>query len=273
MLKLWPRLKLVARNWDKMMELAPHAEHLHEAFEERDHRPLSAQEQEMLENTLTFADVVARQVGVARAQINAVPLDAPFDTVWETFGRTRHSRLPVYGRTLDDIKGLVSLKDVMPFVYAKKDFQLEALLRRPTLVPETMPLPRVLQLMKKTKVPLALVTDEYGGVTGMVSLKDILEELVGEVGDEDDVSTPHVVALGDGRWKVKPTAPLDEVNAVLGTALAGDEDTETLGGLVLRLAKEIPNKGARVALERGWSAVVSASDGRRITGLEVVREA
>jgi magnesium and cobalt transporter len=172
----------------------------------------------------------------------------------------------VVGNSLDDLKGFVLLKDVIQHLQQPATFQLSALLRPLTVVPETMPLPRVLQQMKRAKVPFVLVADEFGGTSGLISLKDILEQLVGSIADENADQAEAIVSLGGQRYRIRGETALTEVDRVLGTQLAAQEqdDVTTLAGLVMQAAQHIPSKGEVVTLGGGLRAETTETDGRRV---------
>jgi magnesium and cobalt transporter len=266
----------------KAWQLVPHADALYETFGEslNNHGDvqgaplrLSRHERELLENALAFGKLVADDVAVPRADIIAVPEKSKFAKVIQMFSKTHHSRLPVMGRDLDDMKGFVLLKDVVAFIGREDEFTLQAVLRPLPVVPETLPLPKVLQSMRRAKVPLVLVSDEFGGVSGLISLKDILEQLVGVMDDESAVQDEAVMSLGHNRYRVRGDAELDVLDRVLGVHFArhASDDVVTLAGLVMQLAQRIPDKGDSIALFDGWKAVVFESDGRRILRLDLER--
>jgi len=257
----------------KTVELAPHIDDLHAAFEDRGGGALSRHERELLENALAFSEVVADDVGVPRADIVAVHMESGFEQVLQAFKDSAHTRLPVVGRDLDDVKGLVLIKDVIGYVGRGEAFTLEKILRPATFVAESMTLPRVLQTMKKTRIPLVLVVDEFGGTSGLITLKDIVEELVGDIDDEHaDTGPAPVIALAPGKWRVRGDLPLEDFDAQAGTNLAAEtgEDVETVGGAVLRAAKTVPGRGETFALGPGISATVAAADGRRVLSVDII---
>ena len=262
----WGRLR-------KAIALAPHIDDLHAAFEEREEGgALTRHERELLENTLTFGAITADEVSVPRSDIVAIGSKARFADVLEAFRDSTHSRLPVIGRSLDDVKGLVTLKDVLSFVGREDKFELDEILRPATFVPETMLLPRVLQVMKKTHVPLVMVTDEFGGTSGLISLKDIVEELVGDIEDEhDQSSTAPIMPLGAGMYRIQGDFALEDMDEQLGTNLVENvgDDVETLGGAILKVAKTVPGRGETFRLDERVKATVTATDGRRILNADV----
>ncbi|MCA3244450.1 MAG: CBS domain-containing protein, partial [Alphaproteobacteria bacterium] len=192
--------------------LRPHLPQLYAAFAEREMAPLTHHERELLENALAFGALVADDVAVPRAEIIAAKETASLPEVLALFAESQHSRLPVVGNSLDDLKGFVLLKDVIQHLQEPATFQLSALLRPLTVVPETMPLPRVLQQMKRAKVPFVLVADEFGGTSGLISLKDILEQLVGSIADENADQAEAIVSLGGQRYRIRGETALTEVD-------------------------------------------------------------
>lgn len=261
----------VAR-WRKALHLAPHIDDIYEAFEERGDNALTKHDRELLENALSFSAITADKVGMPRAEIVHVPVTATYEQVLAAFVDSAHSRLPVAGRGLDDIKGMLTLKDLIGVVAAPEGFAMARLLRPVPFVPENMTLPRVLQVMKRTRTPLVVVTDEFGGTSGLVTLKDILEELVGDLDDEHEEAVPApLLPVGGNRYRVQGDYTLEDLDGQFGTNLAevfGNE-VETLGGAVLRVAKTVPPKGSHFVLSEGVEATVLASDGRRVLGLEL----
>jgi len=257
----------------KGIALAPHIDDLHAAFEEReDSGALTKHERELLENTLTFGEITADEVSIPRADIVAVDEKADFKTVLRAFKDSTHSRLPVTGKSLDDVKGLITLKDVLAYVDDEDRFVLADILRPATFVPETMALPRVLQVMKKTRVPLVMVTDEFGGTSGLITLRDVVEELVGDIEDEhDQAEGAALMALGGGKYRVRGDFTLEDLDEELGTTLAESmgDDIETVGGAILKAAKTMPGRGESFRLDKRVQATVTATDGRRILSAEL----
>ncbi len=252
--------------WHRAKVLRPHLPQLYAALSERTAVPLTHHERDLMDNALTFSALVADDVAVPRAAIIAIPDTASFHEVLALFGRSQHSRLPVMGQSLDDLKGFLLLKDVVLHLDAPQTFKLDDLLRPLTVVPETMPLPRVLQQMKRAKVPLVVVTDEFGGTSGLISLKDILEQLVGSMADEHAAQAEAVVSLGGHRYRVRGDVALEALDSLLGTTLASQsaDDVTTLAGLILLAAQHIPMKGEAITLAPGIQAEITETDGRRV---------
>ncbi|MEA2550628.1 MAG: magnesium and cobalt exporter, family, partial [Actinomycetota bacterium] len=173
------------------------------------------------------------------------------------------SRIPVYKEDLDDVVGIVFAKDVLKaFHQGDSSQRLADLMREVRFVPETKKVAELLREMQREKFHLALVTDEYGSVTGLVSLEDLLEELVGEITDEYDQEEPEFVDLGSGRFRVSGKASIDDVNELLGTELP-DEEWDTIAGFVLDVFGKIPDDGEEVGYQ-GMTFKAERVQGRRI---------
>ncbi len=259
----------------KAAELSPHIDDLYAAFEEREgDAPLKRHERELLLNTLTFSATTADDVGMPRVDIVGIPYDSDFPQVLKAFQDSYHSRLPVIGRDLDDVKGLITLKDVIALVGREETFEMDKLVRPVTFVPESMPLPRVLHIMKRTRVPLVMVSDEFGGTSGLITLKDILEEILGDFEDEhEDSRGAGLTALGNKRYRVQGDYALEDLDSQLNTELAGAyDDVETIGGAILREANTVPVKGQTFQLQGGVHATVTGSDGRRVLAVDIKLE-
>lgn len=263
--KRWQRMR-------KAWELNPHIDDLHAAFEDREGAALTRHERELLENALAFSQVTADDVSVPRAEIVSVAESSDFPSVLRTFVDSSHTRLPVHGKNLDDIKGFVMLKDFIPFVGREASFSLAAITRPVAFVPENMSLPRVLQIMRKNHAPMVLAVDEFGGTSGLISLHDILEELVGDIEDEHGpADEAPMVSIGSGRYRVQGDFTLEDLDAALGTtlALAFEDHAETLAGALMQTARKVPAKGEKIILHPNVEAMVTASDGRRVLMVEI----
>jgi len=251
---------------------------LHALVEEReeDSAPLTSHERELITNAFQFRNLEADTVSVPRSEITYLKQDDGFEAVLTTFQKTRYSRLPVVGEDLDDVLGFITLKDVICFVDRTAEFVLKDRLRPATFVPDNMTLPRVLQLMKKSRIQLVMVADEYGGTAGLLSLKDILEELVGEVEDEHETAdTPLYKSIGINRYWVDAKLPITDAveHLKLKLPLAENDDAddlpyETMGGLILHLAGRLPEKGESLKIGP-HSATIIEADGRRVQALEI----
>ena len=254
-------------------------ESLEEVIEESDRESsaLSAQERVMLGNLLRFGELRLSDVMVPRAEIIAVDESQTLDELVQLFREAQHSRLPVYRDTLDDPTGLVHVKDVLARLNPDDDcYRLEpatiAQLRRPILfAPPSMRALDLLLKMQQTHTHLALVIDEYGGTDGLVSIEDIIDEIVGDIADEHDEADVIVKQDGDGVI-ADARMDLDDFKLQTGHDLEvadGDQDIDSLGGLVTSLLGRVPQRGEIVAHPGGYEFQVLEADPRRVRRLRV----
>jgi magnesium and cobalt transporter len=215
-------------------------------------------------------------VSVPRADIVAVPVDASLDEVVAVFRSSELSRLPIYAETLDQPLGLVHLKDLAlrhGFGAAAPDFALRDLLRPLLYAPPSMPIGVLLQKMQAARIHMALVIDEYGGVDGLVTIEDLLEQIVGDISDEhDEAESALWTAEAPGVFVAEARMALEDFEAAAGVVLADPElaeEVDTIGGLVFRLAGRVPVRGEVVLHPAGHEFEVLDADARRIERLRV----
>jgi CBS domain containing-hemolysin-like protein len=228
---------------------------------------LTPTERQMLRNLLHFGEQTAGDICVTRGDIMAVSSNISFDDLIRAFADAGHSRLPVYGESLDEVVGMVHIKDVfMANVDASKDRSLAALMREPLFVPESMGVLELLARMRSQRIHLAIVVDEFGGTEGLVTIEDVVEEIVGEIEDEhDEAEQGMLTMLDDGLWEADARVELEELANSVDPRLSSEEDeVDTLGGLVFLLAGHIPAKGECVTHPSGWKLEAVDSDPRRI---------
>jgi magnesium and cobalt transporter len=256
-------------------------ESLEEVIEESDRlRPeLSAPERRMLGNLLKFGELRVSDVMIPRADIIAVEEDMSLPDFVALFRDVQHSRIPVYRETLDYPIGLVHIKDVLSYLEAQPDGSFRwkegsvAQFKRDLLfVPPSMPLLDLLLKMQTVHSHLALVIDEYGGTDGLVSIEDIIEEIVGDIADEHDEDAHFVRKLEDGVYLADARVDLDDFREQAGIALAtedGEQEIDTLGGLVVSLLGRVPQRGEIVAHPSGYEFEVLEADPRRVKRLKI----
>jgi CBS domain containing-hemolysin-like protein len=228
---------------------------------------LSPAERQMLRNLLHFGEQTAGDICVTRGDIMAVPSDVSFEELVRAFVDAGHSRLPVYGESLDDVIGMVHIKDIfVASVDPERDRSMSALMREPLFVPESMGVIELLARMRTERVHLAIVVDEFGGTEGLVTIEDVVEEIVGEIEDEhDDAEAALLTMLDEGVWEADARIELEELAEAVDPRLSSDEDeVDTLGGLVFLLAGHIPATGECVTHPSGWKLEAVDSDPRRI---------
>ena len=222
-------------------------------------------ERAMIHSIFELGDTVVREIMVPRPDMVTVSATDGLGTVADTILRAGHSRIPVQsGGDRETIIGLVYAKDVLRRLHANGDEEgpWDSLLRPPTFVPELKPVDDLLREMQADKIHLAIVVDEYGATAGLVTIEDILEEIVGEIVDEYDREEKLVEQLGEDMWRLDARLPVDELNEMLGTDLP-KEEWDTLGGLLFGLLGHVPSPGERVEVE-GIRLTAERIRGRRI---------
>ncbi len=234
---------------------------------------LSAAEREMLINMLHFGDKSAGDVAVPRGDIIAVPSTISFEDLVEALREAEHSRLPVYEGGLDRVIGMIHIKDVFTHLVSgtPPPEDITTLMRTPLYVPESMGMLDLLARMRAGRVHLAIVVDEFGGTEGLLTIEDVVEEIVGDIEDEHDEEMPGLlIPLDDGCWEADARAELEEVALAVDARLGPvEEDVETLGGLAFVLAGHIPQPGEIVEHPSGWRLEVTEGDSRRVSRLRL----
>jgi putative hemolysin len=233
---------------------------------------IEAEEQQMIGAVLELGEQRVHEVMVPRIDITAVPEDAPLGTIIDTIISAGHSRIPVYKESIDNVTGILYAKDLIP-VLAKGDKpELRAILRTPLFVPESISVDDLLHTLQRRKVHIAIVLDEYGGTAGMVTIEDLLEEIVGEIQDEYDVEEPMVEKISDTEARIDGRASIDDLTETFGVELDGEdrEQYDTVGGLVYHEIGGVPEVGDTVDIE-GLTLTVESTDGRRVGKVLVVK--
>ncbi|WP_431281087.1 hemolysin family protein [Humitalea sp. 24SJ18S-53] len=236
---------------------------------------LDAAERALLTNVLKLRGTTAYDVMVPRADIIAIQEDVTLEQAIRQIQREGHSRLPVYKQSLDDILGMVHIKDVFAAVGRDVPFSLAAILRQPLLVVPSVPVLDLLLQMRQARMHLALVVDEYGGIDGLVTIEDLVETIVGDIADEhDEDEAPQAIERPDGTLDLDARMPVEAFEARMGVVLTDEErhaDIDTVGGLVLTLAGRVPARGELVSHASGLEFRVLEADARRIRRLRVKR--
>jgi len=234
---------------------------------------LSQVERQMLLNILHFGEKTAGDVAVPRGDIYAVPATTGFAGLVAAFAEAGHSRMPVYEDGLDTVIGMIHVKDVfaMQVGGAPPPEDIRTLMRTPLYVPESMGMLDLLARMRAERVHLAIVVDEFGGTEGLISIEDVVEEIVGEIEDEHDEELPGLlIPLEGGLWDADARAELEDVAETIDVRLgAVEEDVDTLGGLAFVLAGRVPAAGEMLEHPSGWRLEVIDSDSRRVRRLRL----
>jgi CBS domain containing-hemolysin-like protein len=226
----------------------------------------------MLRNLLHFGDRTAGEIAVTRGDIVAVSANISFDDLVAAFADAEHSRLPVTGGSLDEVVGMIHIKDVFKAqVDASRARSVDSLLRMPLFVPESMGVLDLLARMRHERVHLAIVVDEFGGTEGLVTIEDVVEEIVGDIEDEHDEQADGMFKmLDDGLWEADARAELDDISREIDARLVAEEDeVDTLGGLTFLLAGRILAPGESVEHPSGWRIICVEADARRMIKLRL----
>jgi magnesium and cobalt transporter len=235
--------------------------------------PITPQERVLIGNVLKGHGRNASDVMVPRVDIVALDVDQPFAEVVKCMVEHGHSRVPVYRETLDDVIGFVHVKDVLGPVADRRPARLERLLRKVLFVAPSVPILDLLVQMRQARTHIAMVIDEFGGIDGLVTIEDLIEEIVGEIEDEHDVDVaPVLIERPDGSVIADARIPIEALEEQHGIQLrpAGDQEAvDTLGGLVFTLAGRVPKRGEVIAHPDGIEFEVLDADPRRIKRLRV----
>ena len=228
-------------------------------------------EKELIHSIFEFGDTIVREVMVPRPDIIAIEADKALRDVQALVLQHGYSRIPVFNEDRDDVAGIVYAKDVLKAVHqGKQDMPLAEIVREVHFVPESKKVADMLREMQREKFHIALVTDEYGSLVGLVTLEDLLEELVGEITDEYDTEEPEIEQVADDVYRVDGKISIDEINELLDVELP-DEEWDTVGGLVLGLMGSIPDEGEEVTFQN-LRFTAEAVNGRRISKVLIARE-
>jgi CBS domain containing-hemolysin-like protein len=270
-LKNWLRSLRRGRNGDSSLRHA--IEELIEESEGESEQVISRDESSLLFNILKLRDLTAYDVMVPRADIAAIPSDITLDALVREIIEQGHSRYPVYRETLDDVVGMIHLKDVLACMSGDRPFDLAALMRKVLFVAPSMRALDLLLQMRMSRIHMALVVDEFGGIDGLVTIEDVVEEIVGEIEDEHDVAEgPKLLSRPDGTLVADARATIEEFEERVGPVLTEEEreqDIDTLGGLVFSLTGRVPSRGELVTHPSGIAFEVLDADPRRIRRLRV----
>ncbi len=234
---------------------------------------LDRQERALIANVLRLRGKTADDVMVPRADIVAMPADLTWDQAVELIRREGHSRMPVYREQLDDVAGMIHIKDVFAYSGKPEAFQLEHILRRPLMVAPQMPVLDLLLQMRTARVHLALVVDEYGGIDGLLTIEDLVETITGDIADEhDEPDLPRVTDRPDGTFDLDARLSVEGYEERFGPLLTDEEreaDIDTVGGLIFTLAGRVPARGEVITHSNGTAFRVLEADARRIRRLRV----
>ncbi len=235
---------------------------------------LEAEEEQMIQSVIELGNQRVHEVMVPRIAMVTLPMDATISDAIDTIVAEGHSRIPVYETSIDEIIGIVYAKDLLPFLKAGASGPppMRSLLRTPVFVPESMTVDDLLHELQRRKVHIAIVLDEYGGTAGLVTIEDLIEEIVGEIQDEYDEEEPMIVRLTDDEARVDGRAAVDDLAEIfeMQVPLEDEDEYDTVGGLIYHRIGGVPKPGDQVAVD-GLTLTVESTDGRRVSKVLVVR--
>ena len=263
-------LRAFARNGDATWQ-----ESLGELIEEEEEisEQITPEERDLLMNLLRFGHLNAEDAMVPRPDIIAIEERAALDEVVAAIKKSGHSRMPIFRDTLDEVVGMVHIRDVMAFWGSNKKFDLEIVMRPLLFVPQSMPVVDLLAKMRTSRLHMAVIVDEYGGTDGLVTIEDLIEEIVGEIEDEhDDAPAPTLSISPEGIVDADARTEIEALETHFGLTLRNgelDEDIETVGGLVSRLAGRVPRRHDRLSHPAGLTFEIVDADPRRVKRVRV----
>ena len=232
---------------------------------------LDADAMSIIEGALTVSEMQVRDIMIPRAQVDFIDINEPVENFVKQVMSTAHSRFPVIDQNRDDVIGVLLAKDLLRHYAGEEEFNVREMLRPAVFVPEAKRLNVLLREFRASRNHMAIVLDEYGGVAGLVTIEDVLEQIVGDIEDEYDFdeSEDNVIAEGNGRWRVKAQTEIDDFNEHFGSDFADDE-FDTVGGLVVQAFGRLPKRGEATAVD-GFRFRVLRADSRRLHTLQVER--
>lgn len=238
-----------------------------EEMEISNYKELESDQKEMIRGVVEFGETTVKEIMVPRIDGEFIQLDAPKDEMLKVVAESEHSRFPVYKETIDNIVGVVYIKDILKKLIRGENFKIEDILHKAFFVPESKHIDDLLHEFQGKHVHLAIVVDEYGGVSGLVSLEDIIEEIIGDIQDEFDNEKEEITKLSNDSWLCDARVNLSELERETGIELK-QEDFDTLGGFVFNLLGHIPVKFEKTSFEN-IDFIVQDIEGRKIISVKV----
>jgi len=231
-------------------------------------KELEEDQQQMIRGVVELSDTTVKEVMVPRTDTVFLSASASMDEILDCICESEHSRFPVYQDTVDNVIGILHVKDVLKALVKEKTFNIHELARKPFFVPVSKHIDDLLRELRRKKVHIAVVVDEYGGVSGIVSMEDIIEEIIGDIQDEFDHETEDVVKLGEGSWLCDARVNLDFLAEETNLELPID-DFDTLGGFVFDLFGKIPVKNEKTKY-KDYDFIIHEMDGHKINTIKIV---
>lgn len=236
--------------------------------EEDESDEIYSERREMIKGIEELSETTVKEVMVPRIDTVFLPIDASREELLETVTACGHSRIPVYSETIDDVIGVLYVKDILHVIAKNEEIDLRTLVRKPFFVPESKRIDSLLREFKRRHVHIAIAIDEYGGVSGIVCMEDIIEEIVGDIQDEFDNEREDIVALGEASWLCDARVNIEDLNEETGLELP-DDGFDTLGGFVFDLFGKIPSRYEKVSWGK-LDFVIQEMDGHKIGAVKII---
>ena len=236
-----------------------------------EHEIIDEDARKIMEGALSVSDMQVRDIMIPRAQMVVIDSDQPLQEALPKILQSGHSRYPVIGEGIDDVIGILLAKDLLPLIQVDSDVpSISSLMRPVTAVPESKRLNVLLREFRQNRNHMAIVIDEYGGIAGLITIEDVLEEIVGEIEDETDVDEGQLIRpINDNSFLIEALTPIEDFNEYFGTTFS-DEEFDTIGGLVINAFGQLPTRNQTIRLDQFEFKVIHA-DERRLTRLRVTR--
>ena len=229
---------------------------------------LEEEEKHMIRGIVELSETTVKEVMVPRIDVVFLSVDTTINEMMETLSECGHSRVPVYKETIDNVIGILYVKDLLNLTWKKEPVDIKAIIRKPYFVPESKKIDTLLKEFQRRRVHIAVALDEYGGVSGIVCLEDIIEEIVGEILDEFDTEEEDILKISEGEFFCDARVNIEDLNEGIGILLP-DEEVDTLGGFVFDLFGKIPVKYEKVSWEN-VDFIIQEMDGHKIKTVKVV---
>ena len=229
---------------------------------------LESDQREMIRGVVELRETTAKEIMVPRIDSVFISIEAAREELFNTIRESGHSRFPVYRETIDKVVGILHVKDVLGALIGNESFAIEDLIRKPFFVPESKHIHEILREFRRRRVHIAVVVDEYGGVSGIICMEDILEEIIGDIQDEFDNEEEDILSLGGRAWLCGARVNLEDLAEKLGIRLPA-EDFDTLGGFVFDLFGKIPVRYEK-ALYEGHEFIVQNMEGHKINTVKII---
>lgn len=231
---------------------------------------LIEEKKDMIKGIEDLSETAVKDVMIPRIDVDFISIDTPEEELLEKIARSGHSRFPVYNDSIDNVVGVLYVKDIIKVFSKKEHVDLQKLPRKAYFVPESKKIDGLLREFKGRHQHIAIAIDEYGGVSGIVCMEDIIEEIVGDIQDEFDNEQEDIVTIGKNVWLCDARVDIDDLNDALGSSLPA-EDFDTLGGFVLDLFGCIPEKYAKIEYEN-FIFIIQGMEGHRLNLIKVIKK-